>query len=62
MTGMQLLVVIVFLLLGYWIMSAVLNWLSQADAKSRERSGRGDGSEVDETPSRGRSSRPTKPR
>jgi DnaJ like chaperone protein len=29
MSGMELLVVVVFLLLGYWIMSAILNWLSR---------------------------------
>lgn len=40
MTGMELLVVIVFLLLGYWIMSAVLNWLSRAGSSPVEQ---GDG-------------------
>jgi len=33
MSGMDLLVVIVFLLLGYWITSAVMEWLSAARAK-----------------------------
>lgn len=33
MNGMELLVVIVFLLLGYWIMNAVLNWLSGRGSK-----------------------------
>ena len=35
MSGMELLVVVVFLLLGYWIMSAILDW--------RARSGSGEG-------------------
>jgi DnaJ-domain-containing protein 1 len=34
MTGMELLVVVVFLLLGYWIMSAILNWLSRGGENS----------------------------
>ena len=34
MSGMELLVVVVFLLLGYWIMSAILNWLSRGGESS----------------------------
>ena len=34
MSGMELLVVVVFLLLGYWIMSAILNWRSRGGESS----------------------------
>lgn len=46
MNGMELLVVVVFLLLGYWIMSAILNWLSRNGAQAAGRGGgEGSGSE-----------------